>query len=960
MDKLNELILQNNALKEENIRLKKENAILKEKLKAKNLEPSQHIPEAVETSSKVHNNSLPAEKIELFMSLFKGRDDVFAKRWHSVKTEKSGYQPVCENEWDGFLCDKQKFKCSSCPNRKLSPLTEKHIYSHLSGKDEYARDVVGIYPMLLDETCCFLAVDFDDGNFKKDVLAFKNACDQNEISASIEISRSGTGAHVWIFFEDKVPAYLARKLGSGLLTYAMNKRSELKFSSYDRLFPNQDIMPNGGFGNLIALPLQGKARKNNCSVFVDDTFTPYQDQWRYLSNISKISAKQVEAKVKILCKVSDLGQLITAEETDEKPWEQSTFVNTINIENLPTDAITITKSNMLYIEKNSLSSQLQNRIKRFASFKNPEFYKSQVMRLSTYNKPRIISLSEDISGYIAVPRGAESSLVNLFETFNISYNIDDKTNKGNVVDIEFNGDLRENQKPAVAEILKHDNGVLSATTAFGKTVVASNIIATRKTNTLILVHTQSLLNQWEKSLSEFLTINHSLPELPKKRRHKKTQSIIGKLGGGKNTLNGIVDVAIMQSLVTSDDVKDLVKNYGQIIVDECHHTSAVNFEKILKHTDARYVLGLTATPVRQDGHHPIIFLQCGDIRYKVDAKTEALKRDFEHFIIPRFTSIKKVSLKSEESISTIYNDLMLNDVRNTLIVNDIVSALEKGRCPIVLTERTEHIEILKKMLCGAVENLITLSGKMSLKEKRLADEKLKNLKNDDKFAIIATGKYVGEGFDFPRLDTLFLAMPIAWKGKVAQYAGRLHRDFAGKQDVLIYDYVDIHIPVLERMYHKRVKGYRDIGYKAKDAQIEFSTNDIIYDSINFTLAFNNDIIKAEKEILVFSPFMRKYRVLQMIGELSKAILNNVQVTVVTRPPEDFKEKDKASVQDNADKLKEAGIKVIFKSNIHQKFAIIDNTIVWYGSINLLSYGGSKESIMRISNADIANELYGLV
>ena len=408
-----ELLEENLSLNKELEKLRIENQNLKKRFSTYNTNISE------EVQSKVNIKSNPTEKIELFKSLFRGREDVFAKRWFSVKTEKVGYQPVCSNEWDGLLCDKKKYKCNNCPNRKLTPISDVVIFKHLEGKDEFARDVIGIYPMLIDESTYFLAVDFDGFNYKEDVTAFKSSCEKNDVSVYIEISRSGNGAHAWIFFEEKIPSHLARKLGSGLLTYAMNMRSELKFTSYDRLFPNQDLMPNGGFGNLISLPLQGKARQKGYSVFVDDDFIPYKDQWAYLSNVKKISLEDVEDKVKLLCKNSDLGQLF--KEGDDKPWVVLTLDNEFDSNDYPKDGINIIKSNMLYIEKRALSNKLLNKLKRLASFKNPGFYKAQAMRLPTYNKPRIITLVEVTEKYIALPRGAEEPLIALLSKSNVTY-----------------------------------------------------------------------------------------------------------------------------------------------------------------------------------------------------------------------------------------------------------------------------------------------------------------------------------------------------------------------------------------------------------------------------------------------------------------------------------------------------------------------------------------------------------
>ncbi len=945
-DEYSDMLEKYNLLLEENKKLKAELALLKDKtgLVMPETEASPQI-----SISSINKHSSPEEKINLFRSLFKGREDVFARRWYSKTTDKSGYRPVCENEWNDEFCDKKKFKCSACPNRKLMTLTDKDIYRHLSGKDSYGRDVVGIYPMLTDETCLFLCADFDEENFKSDVTAFRKICEEFDIPISVEISRSGNGAHAWIFFEEPVSASVARKLGSGILTKTMEE-SNLSFKSYDRFFPNQDTMPKGGFGNLVALPLQGNARKNGNSLFVDENFSPHPDQWEYLGSIQKLSSERVDELVSALCKSGDLGELIS--EKEDKPWETKRQI-VLSVDEYP-ESLEIVYSNMLYVPTKDLSAALINRIKRLAAFKNPDFYRSQAMRLPIYNKPRIVCTAEVFDEYIALPRGCEDALVDLFSGTKTNVSITDKTNRGTEIPVDFNGILREEQQPATNALLEHNIGVLSATTAFGKTVVASCLIGERKTNTLVLVHTQSLMTQWQKSLEQFLTMNVTLPEKPKGRGRRKTWSPVGVLGAGKNTLNGVVDVAVMQSLVSEDEVKELVRNYGMIIVDECHHVSAVNFEKILKYANAKYVYGLTATPTRQDGHHPIIFMQCGPIRYRVDAKSQAEKRAFEHYLIPRFTPYRCEN--KDKNITEIYKDLAENELRNSYIVNDIIKAFKSGRVPIVLTERREHVLKLKDMLSGYCQNIITLFGTSSQKERRETLEKLQAIPDSETLIIIATGRYVGEGFDYPRLDTLFLALPIAWKGKVAQYAGRLHRNYPGKSEVQIYDYVDVHIPVLEKMYQKRLKGYSSIGYRIKINDGHDVTPDLIYDGKSFYTVFCQDIKSTHKEILIVCPFMRKNRISQLSKIFSQAILNGVTITIITRPPEDFKESERETVKENTAILLNCGVNVIYKSDFHQKFTVIDNQIVWYGSVNFLSFGTNEESIMRFVSFDVAGEL----
>ena len=467
------------------------------------------------------------------------------------------------------------------------------------------------------------------------------------------------------------------------------------------------------------------------------------------------------------------------------------------------------------------------------------------------------------------------------------------------------------------------------------------------------------MTQWKKSLETFLNFDITPPEAKKGRGRKEIWSPVGVLGAGKDTLHGIVDVAVMQSLVSGDEVKELVRNYGMIIVDECHHVSAVNFETILKYTNAKYVYGLTATPTRQDGHHPIIFMQCGSIRYRVDAKEQAEKRNFEHYLVPRFTNTRYPS-EGKLSITDIYKKLSENELRNNMIVSDVTEALKNGRNPIVLTERREHASLLADRLSFYCKNVIQLVGTASAKERRETLERLEAIPADESVVIVATGKYVGEGFDYPRLDTLFLALPIAWEGKVAQYAGRLHRNYEGKTEVQVYDYVDIHIPVLERMYQKRVKSYSAIGYKTKLLSNVGVAPDLIYDGKSFYHGFCNDLQNAKSENLIVSPFMRKSRITSIMKTLSLIIESGVSITVVTRPPEDFKERERDAVIECAEKLRENGVTVKYKSDFHQKFTIIDQSNVWYGSVNFLSFGTHEESIMRFENTDIAGKLMDTV
>ena len=781
-----DLLEKYNILLEEVNRLRKENSLLKAQLGLTKPELSQNTPSKIRIEqsisddestdrngfSGVESTSDSLAKISLFMSLFKGRDDVYAKRWENKNKGTSGYSPVCLNLWKAGLCGKPKISCSKCENKLYAALDEDVIENHLRGNS-----VVGIYPMLPDETCCFLAMDFDEADWQSDISVFRDVCIEFNIPVAVERSRSGKGGHVWFFFANRLPAALARKFGTALLTFSMSRRHEIQFKSYDRLFPSQDTMPKGGLGSLIALPFQKAARKKTNCEFVDDNFDSYDDQWAFLSTIQKISQNRLEYLISELSDGHELGVLKKDEEEEtEKPWETSKDKIRLQKNDFPKQ-LDVVIANMLFIPKAGISQRALNRLKRLASFNNPMFYKRQAMRLSTYGHDRVVSCADETQQYLSLPRGCEPELSLELEDLGIDIRHIDKTYSGKKIDVEFNGTLRDEQSLALEHLLYHDNGILSGTTAFGKTIVAIKLIAEKKVNTLILVDKISLLSQWKEKLSEFLVVNENLPDLPmvtaKKRGRKKKISVIGQLGGGKNTLGGIVDIAVMQSISRKGEVKEYVNNYGMIIADECHHASAFTYEQILKTAPAKYIYGLTATPTRKDGHHPILFMHCGPIRYRDDPKKQAENRPFDHYIVPRFTSLR-VPLDSDEkdvSIQELYTEIVDNDFRNQQIIDDVLNNYHQGRNCIVLSLRTAHVELLAKKLKEDVPDVITLMGGMGKKSTQKAFQRLADIPTDKNVILVATGHFIGEGFDEPRLDTLFLAMPISWKGTLQQYAG---------------------------------------------------------------------------------------------------------------------------------------------------------------------------------------------
>ncbi len=753
----------------------------------------------------VANSSPASAKIGLFRALFRGRLEVYPRRFESVKTGKAGYSPVCGNEWVRGVCEKPRIKCGDCPHQRWLPLTDDVVRWHLLGKDDRGRHfVAGVYPMLLDESCFFLAVDFDKGDWSADALAYRETCERLRIPAALERSRSGNGGHVWIFFDEAIPASLARRLGAHVLTETMERRPELGLRSYDRFFPNQDTLPRGGFGNLIALPLQKAVREKGHSVFVDAKLKPYADQWVFLSGVERMPKQRVEAIVREAegrNRIVGVRMVSPDDEDDTQPWKltPSRRREPVPGGTMP-KALELVLSDQVYVPKAGLAPPLRNALVRLAAFQNPEFYKAQAMRLPTYDKPRIIACAEDHAEHIALPRGCLDAALDLSRVLKIKTTIRDERFAGRQLEVHFTGVLRADQQKAADAMIAHDFGVLSATTAFGKTVLAAWLIAQRGVNTLVLVHRQQLMAQWVERLSQFLGLG---------------AKDIGRWGGGRKKRTGQVDVALLQSLVRKDTVNDLVADYGHLVVDECHHLSAKSFELVARRAKAKYVTGLSATVARKDGHHPIIFMQCGPVRYRVDAREQAAQRPFTHEVMVRPTGFVPEGEADEDKrveFQRLCAAVMNSQSRNRLIVAEVVQAVEAGRSPVVLTERTEHLEMLALALKPYISHVIALQGGMGRKPLAVAMNLLKALPATEGRVIIATGRFVGEGFDDPRLDTLFLTMPVSWRGTVAQYVGRLHRLHDGKRVVQVYDYADLDVPMLSRMFDKRCKGYEAVGY----------------------------------------------------------------------------------------------------------------------------------------------------
>ncbi|MFZ6735017.1 TOTE conflict system archaeo-eukaryotic primase domain-containing protein [Undibacterium sp. Ji42W] len=743
---------------------------------------------------KVTGTLSPESKVKLFRKLFRGREDVYPMRWTSTQTGKAGYSPVCANEWRRGVCEKPRIKCSDCQHSLYVPMTDQVIFNHLKGEI-----TAGIYPLLVEDRCHFLAIDFDDADWREDAKAVLQTCISNGLPAALEISRSGEGAHLWMFFNGAVLARDARRLGTALISATCARTRQLKLSSYDRLFPNQDTMPKGGFGNLIALPLQKLPRELGRSVFVDENLQPLADQWAYLGSIQPMLAALLEPTLTKLVgdrHPLDIAYAEVPDENADTPWIKAAKPD-IKLTGTMPKAVVATIGDQLYIEKAGLPQALMNRLIRLAAFQNPDFYKAQAMRMSTWDKPRIIGRAENHPKHIALPRGCLPDASSLLKANKIELRLTDVRTIGAALNVRFSGTLRADQQEAMDAVLRKDCGVLVAPTAFGKTVTAAAIIGHRKCSTLILVHRADLMRQWQERLGSFSDLG--------------TQKI-GLIGAGKSKQNGLLDIAVIQSLARRDDLPDFLSHYGQIIVDEAHHLSAVSFELVLNQATARYVLGLSATPVRSNGHHPIMFMQCGPVLHVAKQPShvpEQLLVQVQHLPVP--------AMPAQASIQDVIRLLAEDDVRNACIVSDAVTALKQGRKVLLLSKRTEHLDLLHGQLKNSDFPCFLLHGRMKSKDRLAVIALLNELQEDAPHILLASAQLIGEGFDHAPLDTMILTLPISWEGSLRQYAGRLHRDHANKTNILIYDYAELDHPQLARMWEKRQRGYRAMGYQVEVA-----------------------------------------------------------------------------------------------------------------------------------------------
>ena len=959
-------------------RLERENKSLKEKLDKANIpydsiNPFEENPEKAEDydpdqGARIINPSFITEKMAVrFFSMFWGREDVYAKRG-----KKGGYFPQCDNRWNASLCPKQQGKkifCNECEHKKWTTVSARKIIAHLIGNKEDGSDVIGVYPLLPDGKCRFIVFDFDnhekgaeatdfaniDDEWHKEVDALRKICIINGIKPLVERSRSGRGAHVWIFFKKAIPAGVARNFGFLLLDKGSASINLKSFHYYDRMYPSQDVA--NGIGNLIALPLQGQALKNGNSAFIDENWNAYPNQWDILfNNTEKLSIKEIEQYMgKWREELAENKEKVYDADryTRPKPWRKKCEFFKEDV----VGKIHIVLSNGIYIDTLNLMPRIQNQIRSLAAFDNPEFYKNKRLGYSNYYNFSAVYLGKDIDGYIQIPRGLREKIIEECEKAGIPIDVSDEREIGHPIRVDFKGDLRTQQELAAEKLLSHSDGVLSAATAFGKTVVCSYLIAERKVNTLILLQSKDLLNQWIDELNKFLEIREEPPEyITKTGRKKKRQDVIGVLHGNKNTLTGIIDVAMVGSMYKKGEFNDLVNSYGMVIMDECHHAASKTSIELLQKINAKYVYGVSATPKRGDDLDKIIYMLLGPLRHKFTSLERAQEQGIGHYFIPRYTRVVD-NIESKNDINKAYNLISDSKVRNEMIIEDVRSCVNKKQTPVILTRFKDHAKYLYDGLKNMADHVFLLYGDNSDKKNADIRAELKKIPQDETLILIATGQKIGEGFDFPRLDVLMLAAPVSFEGRLEQYVGRLNRDYEGKEAVYVYDYIDSHIRFFDRMYAKRLRTYKKIGFSiwTEDKQPKQTIN-AIYDSGNYTEKFERDLVEAEKTIVISSPNISQDKIERFLYLIKERQEEGVKVTVITTDPEEIIYGNSDICYELIREMEQIGINVITKTEVEERFAVIDNELVWHGGMNLLGKVDVWDNLMRIKSQEVAAEL----
>ena len=904
---------------------------------------------------------------DFFMMFCRGRKDVYDLRYTNPKTGKNGYYTQCFNRWDRgcHIQKKDGVRCKDCELRAYKPVTLPLIKAHMNGTDPNGNDVVAIYPMLENNLCQLLVFDFDnhakgaeqedyaniDDGWKEEINALRHICKNLDVDAVVERSRSGRGAHLWIFFKEMVPARLARRFGFALLEKGAESVNLKSFKYYDRMIPTQDALPEGGLGNVIALPLQGMALKFGNSAFIDENWNAYEDQLNVLAGTRRLTRQGIEDYLSLWYSTGSTSE----DNGTDAPWDKNSEIEAGSVKGV----VRIVLADRIYIDSTGMSNKTKRQLRRMATFSNKQYFQNQAMDMPNYDESRFIYLGSDEGKYIVLPRGLREEILKKFDNAGISYKIEDKRTKGQELNISFRGELRESQIPAVETMLENETGILHAATAFGKTVVCCDMIARRGISTLILVDRADLMNQWIKRLEEFLDIDEELPEYQTKTgRTRKRKSLIGNLQGAHDTLTGIVDVAMIRSLKKKDGFHPKLKEYAQVYFDECHHAASDSAIEVLQEINAKYVYGVTATPKRGDGKEKINEFLLGPIRYRFTAKDRAEEQNINHLVYPRFTrTVKPHHLSKTPYGNDAYELIRNNDVRDEQIIRDVADCVQAGRTPVVLTKYVDHAKKLSERLKTYADRLILLTGANGTKARRAQVEELNKVDDSDSLILVGTGSLLGEDFDFPRLDTLFMATPVSGENVVEQYVGRLNRDYDGKENVIVYDYVDSHIPKFDKMYSARLKAYKKIGYElCVNMDGEKQKANAIYDIENYAETYWKDLEEANSAVVVSSPRLNNQKVDRIINMLGKRRELGVEVTIVTWHPDAYKYGKDDVRMELMERLRKAGFEIRLVEETCEHYAVIDNEIVWYGSVNLLSKEDAEDNLMRVCSKDIAAEL----
>lgn len=904
---------------------------------------------------------------DFFMMFCRGRKNVYDLRYTNPKTGKNGYYTQCFNRWDRgcHIQKKDGVRCKDCELRAYKPVTLPLIKAHMNGTDPNGNDVVAIYPMLENNLCQLLVFDFDnhakgaeqedyaniDDGWKEEINALRRICKNLDVDAVVERSRSGRGAHLWIFFKEMVPARLARRFGFALLEKGAESVNLKSFKYYDRMIPTQDVLPEGGLGNVIALPLQGMALKSGNSAFIDENWNAYEDQLNVLAGTRRLTRQGIEDYLSLWYSTGSTSE----DNGTDAPWDKNSEIEAGSVKGV----VRIVLADRIYIDSTGMSNKTKRQLRRMATFSNKQYFQNQAMDMPNYDESRFIYLGSDEGKYIVLPHGLREEILKKFDNAGISYKIEDKRTKGQELNISFRGELRESQIPAVETMLGNETGILHAATAFGKTVVCCDMIARRGISTLILVDRADLMNQWIKRLEEFLDIDEELPEYQTKTgRTRKRKSLIGNLQGAHDTLTGIVDVAMIRSLKKKDGFHPKLKEYAQVYFDECHHAASDSAIEVLQEINAKYVYGVTATPKRGDGKEKINEFLLGPIRYRFTAKDRAEEQNINHLVYPRFTrTVKPHHLSKTPYGNDAYELIRNNDVRDEQIIRDVADCVQAGRTPVVLTKYVDHAKKLSERLKTYADRLILLTGANGTKARRAQVEELNKVDDSDSLILVGTGSLLGEGFDFPRLDTLFMATPVSGENVVEQYVGRLNRDYDGKENVIVYDYVDSHIPKFDKMYSARLKAYKKIGYElCVNLDGEKQKANAIYDIENYAETYWKDLEEANSAVVVSSPRLNNQKVDRIINMLGKRRELGVKVTIVTWHPDAYKYGKDDVRMELMERLRKAGFEIRLVEESCEHYAVIDNEIVWYGSVNLLSKEDAEDNLMRVCSKDIAAEL----